>query len=85
MPENRRETSWWGGQPSAQVGALWLDSRQRAWLRRVRAAWDDDVVIQIYSGWVRLRSDEGDWRFASKEELRSATLHRQRQSQSATY
>lgn len=85
MAENRRRAPWWGRQSSEQAGALWLDSRQRAWLRRLRAAWDDDVVIQIYGGWVRLRSDEGDWRFASKEELRSATLRRQRQNQSATY
>ena len=80
MTENRRRPPWWGGQPSEQTAAFWLDSRQRAWLHRLRAAWDDEVVIQIYGEWIRLRCDEGDWRFTSKAELRSATMQRRRRA-----
>jgi len=67
-----------------QANSFWLDSRQRTWLHRLRATWGEDVVVQIYGGWVRLRGDDGDWRFASKAELHFATLRRRRQSQSAT-
>lgn len=85
MVERCWRAPWWGGQSPKQAGVFWLDSRQRAWLSRLRATWGDEAVIQIYGGWVRLRADGCDWRFASKDELRTATLRRQRQSQSATY
>ncbi len=66
------------------ASSFWLDSRQRTWLRRLRETWGEDVVVQIYGGSVRLRGDDGDWRFASKTELQSTTLRHRRQSQSAT-
>ncbi|NTY41122.1 hypothetical protein [Burkholderia diffusa] len=81
MAEIRRTPPWWGGQLPEQTRSFWLDNRQRSWLSRLRAAWDDDVVIQIYGGWIRLRCDEGDWRFASKAELRTAVARRRRQGQ----
>ncbi|NTX26659.1 hypothetical protein HT746_05810 [Burkholderia pyrrocinia] len=85
MPGKRVRPHWWGGQMPARAGSFWLDSRQRAWLQQLREIWDDDVVIQIYGGAVRLRGGDVDRWFASKAELRLETLRRQRKSHSATY
>lgn len=82
MLENRKRTPWWGGLSPERAGEFWLDNRQYELICRIRAAWNDNVVIQIYGGWVRLRSEEGDCRFASKAELRSATRRRHQISKS---
>ncbi|MBN3816127.1 hypothetical protein G3N57_05630 [Paraburkholderia sp. Se-20369] len=77
MLENRTRAPWWGGLSPEEVGEFWLDRLQFQWLCSVRAAWGDNVVIQIYGGLVRLRSEEGDLRFASNAELCSAAQRRQ--------
>ncbi|WP_199541219.1 hypothetical protein [Paraburkholderia kururiensis] len=52
---------------------FYLSRRQRAWLRRLRQAWGDDAVIQIYAGCVRICGQCGDWRFTDDSELRTET------------
>jgi len=47
-----------------------------AWLELLRDAWGDEVVIQIYGGKIRIRSDERDWRFENDAELGAATTQR---------
>ncbi|WP_126879805.1 hypothetical protein [Paraburkholderia kururiensis] len=55
---------------------FYLDRRQRARLRWLHEAWGEDVVIQIYSGCVRIRGECGDLRFRDEAQLRMETARR---------
>ncbi|VWD63948.1 hypothetical protein BLA50215_07778 [Burkholderia lata] len=46
---------------------FYLNHRQRALLRALHDAWGDDVIVQIYGGYIRIRADSGDWRFSEAE------------------
>ncbi|WP_406869877.1 hypothetical protein [Paraburkholderia fungorum] len=69
-PPARRTDDW----------PFWFNRQQRAWLNRLRAAWGEEAVIQIYDGCVRIRDDTGDWRFVGEMELWAETARRQRES-----
>ncbi|VWB44297.1 hypothetical protein BLA24064_01983 [Burkholderia latens] len=73
MPVSRGSISWWGGQSAERISAFWLDTQQQEWLLSVREKWDGDVVIQIYGGSIRLRTERGDWRFSTQEAMSLAT------------
>ncbi|CAE6797006.1 hypothetical protein R75461_05001 [Paraburkholderia nemoris] len=71
--------------PARRTGdwPFWFDSRQRARLRRLRRlrdAWGEDAVIQIYGGSVRIRDDIDDRRCQSEAALWEATARHQRES-----
>lgn len=76
MASRRRKSPWWGVVTPSPSGTLWFNRKRLEWLEMLRDAWGDEVVIQIYGGKVRMRSDESDWRFESDAELRAATSQR---------
>jgi hypothetical protein len=58
----------------------YLDRHQRAWLDRLRDAWGDDAVVQIWGGRVRIQDDTGDWLFDSEADLQATIVRRRRES-----
>ena len=44
---------------------FYLDRRQRELLEKLHAAWGENATIQIYAGYVRIRSESGDMRFVN--------------------